>query len=59
MDGVSVLCLGLLGRAIFEAGAGGQPVALPVAGILAVMATTLGARVHPDWLAGSDHPTAG
>lgn len=43
---------------VFEAGAGGEAVSLPVAGVLAVVAATLGAGVDPDGLARRNHLAA-
>lgn len=48
-----------MGGAVANAGADGQPVALPVAGLLAVVATALGAGVDPYGLAPWDHPGPG
>lgn len=40
----------LFGLAVFESGAGSQTVSLPITSVLAIMAATLGAGVHPHWL---------
>lgn len=45
--------------AVFETGASGQAVSLPVARILAVVAPTFGARINPDGLSGRDHLRVG
>lgn len=45
--------------AVFETGTGGETVSLPVACILAVMATALGAGVDPDGISRWNHLTAG
>lgn len=50
---------GLFRRAVFEAGAACQTVSLPVAGILPVMTTALGAGVDPDGLTSWNDPAAG
>lgn len=43
---------------VLEAGAGGETVPLPVAGILAVVTAALGAGVDPDGLSCGDHLAA-
>lgn len=48
----------LLRSTVFDAGAGGQAVSLPVAGILPIVAATLGAGVDPDGLPGRNHLSA-
>ena len=49
----------MFGRAVFDAGTAGETVPLPVAGVLAVVTSTLGAGVHPDGLSCRNHPAAG
>lgn len=48
----------LFRRTIFEAGAGGETVSLPVASVLAIVTTTLGAGVHPGGLSCRNHMAA-
>lgn len=45
-------------RTVFEARAGGQAISLPVASVLAVVAATLGAGVHPHRLSCLNHLAA-
>lgn len=45
--------------AIFEAGAGGKTISLPVTGILAVVTATFGARIDPHRLSCRYYLTAG
>lgn len=49
----------VLGGAVTNSGTHGHPVALPVAGFLAVMATALGAGVDPNVLAPWDYSGPG
>lgn len=43
---------------VFEAGTAGETVSLPVAGILTIVTTTLGAGVNPDGLSCRNHLAA-
>ena len=46
-------------RTVFEAGAGGEAVSLPEAGILAIVTAALCAGVDPDGLSCRNHLAAG
>lgn len=56
---LSVLLGRLLGVTITDTGTASQSVALPVAGVLAVMTTAFSARVNPDRLASWNHLASG